>query len=235
MRLKIDLHLHTKEDPRHQLSYTAKELIDAAAGHGYDVLSITNHNTVTYDSDLADYAADRGILLIPGVEATVMGKHVLIYGMGGDMDGGVDKMDEKWDSLTFFDLKRLKAAGAFVVAPHPFYPNYNCLGNLLNRFSTLFDAVEFSHLYTKKVNFNLKAQEFARKHGMPTLGLSDAHSLKQLNYTYTLLDAEKEMTSIFQSIKENRVTIVTRPARITTSSVVGIQLLATFLMLQMLK
>ena len=102
MRLKCDLHLHTKEDPRHQLSYTAKELIDAAAGHGYDVLSITNHNIVTYDSELADYAADRGILLIPGVEATVMGKHVLIYGM----DGGVDEMDEKWDSLTFFDLKR---------------------------------------------------------------------------------------------------------------------------------
>jgi predicted metal-dependent phosphoesterase TrpH len=227
MRLKCDLHLHTKEDPRHQLSYTAKELIDAAAGHGYDVLSITNHNTVTYNSDLAAYAEERGILLIPGVEATVMGKHVLIY--------GVDKMDEKWDSLTFFDLKRLKAAGAFIVAPHPFYPNYNCLGNLVERFSTLFDAVEYSHLYTRKVNFNLKAQEFAKKHQIPILGLSDTHSLKQLNYTYTLLDADKDMNSIFQSIKEDKVTIVTRPAKLSTSSAVGIQLLATFLMLQILK
>lgn len=231
MRLKCDLHLHTKEDPRHQLSYSAKELIDAAAGHGYDVLSITNHNTVTYDSELAAYAEERGILLIPGVEATVMGKHVLIYGV---VDG-VDGMDEKWDSLTFFDLKRLKAAGAFIVAPHPFYPNYNCLGNLVNRFSTLFDAVEYSHLYTRKVNFNLKAQEFARTNGIPTLGLSDAHSLKQLNYTYTLVDAEKERGSIFQAIKENKVTIVTRPARLSTSSVVGIQLFATFLMLHVLK
>jgi predicted metal-dependent phosphoesterase TrpH len=227
MRLKCDLHLHTKEDPRHQLSYTAKELIDAAAGHGYDVLSITNHNTVTYNSDLAAYAEERGILLIPGVEATVMGKHVLIY--------GVDKMDEKWDSLTFFDLKRLKATGAFIVAPHPFYPNYNCLGNLVERFSTLFDAVEYSHLYTRKVNFNLKAQEFAKKHQIPILGLSDTHSLKQLNYTYTLLDADKDMNSIFQSIKEDKVTIVTRPAKLSTSSAVGIQLFATFLMLQVLK
>ena len=227
MRLKCDLHLHTKEDPRHQLSYTAKELIDAAAGHGYDVLSVTNHNTVTYNSDLAAYAEERGILLIPGVEATVMGKHVLIY--------GVDKMDEKWDSLTFFDLKRLKAAGAFIVAPHPFYPNYNCLGNLVERFSTLFDAVEYSHLYTRKVNFNLKAQEFAKKHQIPILGLSDTHSLKQLNYTYTLLDADKDMNSIFQSIKEDKITIVTRPAKLSTSSAVGIQLLATFLMLQVLK
>jgi len=175
MRLKCDLHLHTSEDPRHQLNYSAKELIQEASKKGYQVVSITNHNTVTYDQELAEYAHHKGILLIPGVEATVMGKHVLIYGVEGT--------DEKWDKLTFFDLKRLKARGAFIVAPHPFYPNYNCLGNLLDRFFTLFDAVEYSHLYTKKLNFNLKAQNFAKSKGMPLLGLSDAHSLKQISPT----------------------------------------------------
>lgn len=227
MRLKCDLHLHTSEDPRHQLNYSAKELIEKAAKKGYHVVSITNHNVVTYDEELADFARQRGILLIPGVEATVQGKHVLIYGVEG--------MDEKWDKLTFFDLKRLKARGAFIVAPHPFYPNYNCLGNLLERFSALFDAVEYSHLYTKKLNFNLKAQEFAKSRNMPLLGLSDAHSLKQLDYTYTLIDADKDMTSIFEAIRENKATIVTRPARFSTSSAVGIQLFATFLILQILK
>jgi predicted metal-dependent phosphoesterase TrpH len=227
MRLKCDFHLHSKEDPRHQLSYSAKELIDAAAASGYDVISITNHNRVTYSDELAEYASQKGILLIAGVEATVSGKHVLIY--------GVDGMEEKWDKLTFFDLKRLKARGAFIVAPHPFYPNYNCLGGFLKRFSGLFDAVEYSHLYTKKVNFNLKAQKFAKKHAMPILGLSDAHSLKQLDYTYTLVDSEKDTESIFQAIKDNKTTIITRPARLTTSGIVGIQLLATFVLLQMLK
>jgi predicted metal-dependent phosphoesterase TrpH len=144
-------------------------------------------------------------------------------------------MDEKWDKLTFFDLKRLKARGAFIVAPHPFYPNYNCLGNLLERFSALFDAVEYSHLYTRKLNFNLKAQNFAKSKGMPLLGLSDAHSLKQLDYTYTLIDSDKDIVSIFEAIREKKATIITRPARFSTSSVVGIQLFATFLMLQLLK
>lgn len=227
MRLKCDLHLHTSEDPRHNLNYSARDVIGEASKKGYHVVSITNHNTVTYDQDLADFARERGILLIPGVEATVMGKHVLIYGVEG--------MDEKWDKLTFFDLKRLKARGAFIVAPHPFYPNYNCLGNLLERFAALFDAVEYSHLYTKKFNFNLKAQEFAKSKGMPLLGLSDAHSLKQLDYTYTLIDSEKDMNSIFEAIRDNRTTIITRPARFSTSSAVGIQLFATFLMLQLLK
>jgi len=227
MRLKCDLHLHTSEDPRHQLNYSAKKLIEEAAKKGYHVVSITNHNTVTYDQELADFAHEKGILLIPGVEATVMGKHVLIYGVEG--------MDEKWDKLTFFDLKRLKARGAFIVAPHPFYPNYNCLGNLLERFSNLFDAVEYSHLYTKKLNFNLKAQNFAKSKDMPLLGLSDAHSLKQLDYTYTLIDSDKDVASIFEAIREKKATIVTRPARFSTSSAVGIQLFATFLMLQLLK
>jgi predicted metal-dependent phosphoesterase TrpH len=202
-------------------------MIEEASKKGYHVISITNHNTVTYDTELAEFARERGILLVPGVEATVMGKHVLIY--------GVDGMDEKWDKLTFFDLKRLKAKGAFIVAPHPFYPNYNCLGNLLERFSALFDAVEYSHLYTKKLNFNHKAQNFAKSRGMPLLGLSDAHSLKQLDYTYTLIDASKDMASIFDAIRENRTTIITRPARYSTSGAVGIQLFATFLMLQILK
>jgi predicted metal-dependent phosphoesterase TrpH len=227
MRLKCDLHLHTSEDPKHQLNYSARELIEEASKKGYQVVSITNHNTVTYDQELAEFAHSKDMLLIPGVEATVMGKHVLIY--------GVDEMDEQWDKLTFFDLKRLKARGAFIVAPHPFYPNYNCLGNLLERFSTLFDAVEYSHLYTKKLNFNLKAQNFAKSKGMPMLGLSDSHSLKQLNYTYTLIDSEKEMYSIFDAIRENRTTIITRPARFSTSSAVGIQLFATFLMLNLFK
>ena len=227
MRLKCDLHLHTSEDPRHQLSYCAEELIEKAADLGYNVISITNHNKVTFSRELADFALERGILLIPGVEATVMGKHVLLY--------GVDGMKENWGKLTLFDLKRIKARGAFVIAPHPFYPNYNCLGGLLKRFPRLFDAVEYSHLYVKKVNFNLRAQRFARKQGLPLVGLSDAHSLKQLDYTYTLIDSGKDPDSIFQAIREGRTTIVTRPARVMTSGLVGIKLLSTFVFLLLLK
>ncbi len=227
MRLKCDLHIHTKEDPRHQLNYTAEELIDRAAEKGYQVISITNHNIVTYSERLAQYASTRGILLIPGVEATVMGKHVLIY--------GVDKMDTKWDRMTFFDLKRVRADGAFVVAPHPFYPNYNCIGTLLERFSSLFDAVEYSHLYTKKVNFNHKAQSFASKNNLPILGLSDAHSLKQLDYTFTVIESDPDQESIFAAIRGRKTSIVTRPAKIYTSSLVGLQLFGTFLMLHLFR
>lgn len=227
MRLKCDLHLHTAEDPRHHLPYTARDVIDAAAQNGYEVIAITNHNTVTWNRDLADYALEKGLLLIPGVEATVMGKHVLIY--------GIEENVEDWEHLSFFDLKRLKAGGAFIVAPHPFYPSYNCLGGMLERFAGLFDAVEYSHLYTQRFNFNRRAQKFAGRYSMPILGQSDAHSLEQLNYTYSMIDAEKDVGSIFRAIKEHRATIVTRPARVSTTARMGIQIFGTFLALQLFK
>jgi predicted metal-dependent phosphoesterase TrpH len=228
MRLKCDLHLHTAEDPRHNLQHTARDIIDAAADRGYEIMSITNHNTITWSPELAAYADERGILLIPGVEATVMGKHVLIY--------GVTNNNEDWENLTFFDLKRLKARGAFVVAPHPFYPNYNCLGGLLERFAGLFDAVEYSHLYTNRFNFNNKAQKFASRYNMPILGQSDAHRIEQLDYTFSVVRApEKSQEAVFSAIKEGKATVVTRPAKMTTTARMGVQLFATFLALQVFK
>ncbi|HDL53836.1 MAG TPA: hypothetical protein ENH32_07670 [Proteobacteria bacterium] len=105
----------------------------------------------------------------------------------------------------------------------------------MKRFSGLFDAVEYSHLYTKKVNFNHKAQTFASENNLPILGLSDAHSLKQLDYTFTVIDSEPDQKSIFTAIREGKTSIVTRPAKIYTSGLVGLQLLGTFLLLHLFR
>ena len=62
MLLKADLHLHTSEGEAF-IAYDARSLIDRVARAGFQVLSITNHDVVTFDRDLAAYARDRGILL----------------------------------------------------------------------------------------------------------------------------------------------------------------------------
>ena len=76
--LKADLHLHTAEDPLDRVRYTAKELISKAADESFDVISITNHNRMTFNQDLSSYAQERGILLIPGIEMTIRRRHVLV-------------------------------------------------------------------------------------------------------------------------------------------------------------
>jgi predicted metal-dependent phosphoesterase TrpH len=221
MPLKCDLHIHTGEDTRHDLDYGARDLIAVAARRGYQVISITNHDRVTYSGELAGFARERGILLIPGVEATVGGKHVLLY--------GVDGMEEDWGALDVFALRRLRMRGALVVAPHPFYPGYNSPGSLLVRFPYLFDAVEYSHLYVRRVNFNRRAASFARRNALPLLGQSDAHSLRQLDYTYSLVDAEPVRDQVFRAIRGGRLEVASHPARLSTAAAVGVRLFSTFL------
>ena len=76
--LKADFHIHSNEDKRDLIAYSAREFIDAAAEKKFDVLALTNHDIFTYSQELSDYAAEKGILLIPGIESTIEGKHVVI-------------------------------------------------------------------------------------------------------------------------------------------------------------
>jgi len=114
-RLKADLHLHTSEDPEDKVRYSARQLIDYASQKGFDVLAITNHNFYTYNDYLRDYAASKGILLIPGIELSVQEKHIVLLNI-------TDNLPQKIRSLQ--DLRHYKNEGSLVVAPHPYFPMY---------------------------------------------------------------------------------------------------------------
>ncbi|MCP4714873.1 MAG: PHP domain-containing protein [Deltaproteobacteria bacterium] len=200
--LKTDLHLHTCDGPQEPyIGYNALQLIDAAAEQGYEVLSITNHDTVTFSDYLKDYAAERGILLIPGIELTVRQKHVLGYRIDGKL-GPIHDVG---------DIHKEKDEDTLFIAPHPFFPHSASLGKLFLRQPTLFDAVELSHFYTSLVDFNTKARSIAHDHDLPLVGTSDSHSLSQLGTTYSIIRAEKDPESIFRAVKQGRLDIVTQP------------------------
>ena len=65
--LKVELHAHTADDPVDNIPHSSRDLIDRAAALGYDALAITLHETQLDPAPLSPYAAERGILLIPGV------------------------------------------------------------------------------------------------------------------------------------------------------------------------
>ena len=200
-KLKADLHSHTKEDPEDRVGYSSRELIDQAYQNGFDVLAITNHGQVTYDHYLADYAREKGILLIPGAEATISKKHVLLL----NVDYSFHKIK------TFDDLKLFKNGGSLIIAPHPFFPSFTSLNSKLEKHLEIFDAIEYSHCYLEKINFNRKAEDLAKKFGLPLIGTSDAHFLWQIGTTYSLIEAEKDLDSVIAGIREGKVEIVTEP------------------------
>src|SRR5687768_5090210 len=107
--LKVELHTHTADDPLDQVPHTTHDLIDRAATLGYDALAITLHDRQLDIRPLASYAAERGIVLIPGIERTVEGRHVLLL----NFRSGTEEV------TTFADLRRLKQRSpGLVVAPH---------------------------------------------------------------------------------------------------------------------
>jgi len=200
--LKVELHSHTSDDPVDRVPYSSPELIDRAAALGYHALAVTLHDRQLDVRPLAPYAAERGIVLIPGIERTIGGKHVLLLNFSRAAE----------DVRSFDDLARLKRREAgLVVAPHPYFPAAHSLFGRLTRHADLFDAVEYNAMYTATLNFNLPAVRWAQARGKPMVGNGDVHRFAQFGTTYSLVEAEADADAICQAIRAGRVRVETRP------------------------
>lgn len=220
--LKVDLHIHTREDPKDNIAYNALELIARAASLGFEAIAITNHNRVTLNSELKDQASKFNLTLIPGAEITCEGKHVLILNPPFDPGG---------KKFTWSDLEEIRNASSLVVAPHPYFPGFKSLFHVLDEYHYLFDAIEFSAFYNNFFNPNVKAIEASQKYGKPLIACSDTHNLWQLGTAYTLVEAAPSSEDIILAIKKNRIKIFSRPIHLTTMA----RIMANFLLADRLK
>ena len=201
--VKVELHSHSANDPHDRIPHSTEQLIDRAAKLGYGALAITLHDLQLDIRPLTSYAMARGITLIPGIERTIDGKHVLLLNFSRAGAEGVRSFD---------DLARLRRAEpGLVVAPHPFFPHPSCLGRLLGRHAELFDAVEYNAMFTSTINFNTRARRWAEAHGKPMVGNGDVHRLRQLGTTFSLVDAEPDAGAICAAIRAGRVRVVSEP------------------------
>lgn len=207
MQYKINLHLHSHEDPLDgpRISYSFKEAINEAAKLHFNALAITLHNGFGYTDELAQYAKEKNILLIPGIEETVDGRHVLI----------LNATPEAEQVHTFDDLRRYRTAHpeCFVIAPHPYYYGNFSLKGLLDLHHDLFDAIEQSWFYNNIMNRNPQAAAAAKKYNLPFIATSDTHQLRYLDNSYAMVDAtELSPKAIFDAIRARRFENVSQPA-----------------------
>src|SRR5215204_6039444 len=96
--LKVELHSHTADDPSDKIPYSTHQLIDRAAELGYGALAVTLHDKQLDPAPFVDYARERGVTLIPGLERTIGGKHVLLLNFRRGAE----------DVHSFDDLARLR-------------------------------------------------------------------------------------------------------------------------------
>ena len=201
-KLKVDLHIHTGEDQEDQLTYSAYQILDKASQLGFDAIAITNHNSVLIDQKIAQYARKKEILLIPGMEATLSHKHVLIINPDFQSNPTGRSLD---------DLSKIKTEDNLVIAPHPFFPLSKALKSLFFKYLSYFDAIEYSHFYHKWIDCNKKAASYAQQHQLPLLGTSDCHFLWEFGKTYSLIAADKNIASIIEAVKAGKIEIRSSP------------------------
>lgn len=209
--IKIELHTHTADDPADLIPHTTQELIERAAALGYNAVAVTLHDR---QLDLRGYEAmarERGVVLIPGIERTIKGKHVLLLNFPACETERVQTLDD------VAALRRRYTQG-LVIAPHPFFPNGTCLGAAMNEYVELFDAVEQNYFYTRHIDFNEPARAWAAEHDKPVVGNSDLHRLYQMGRTYSRVDAEADVTAIVEAIKAGRVEVRSEPITLTDAA-----------------
>lgn len=197
--LKVELHAHTALDPVDYIRHSTRALIDRAAALGYGALAVTLHNR--YYDPIADreYARERGIVLIPGIERTIRRRHVLLLNFPADCAGASSYEDVRV-------LKRQWPQG-LVIAPHAFYPTPSALGADADACADVVDAVEINSMFTRGLDFNRRAIAWARAHGKPLVGNTDLHLLAQLGTTYTLVDAPADADAICAAVRSGRVEV----------------------------
>ena len=197
--LKVELHAHTSNDPCDYIPHTTRELIDRASALGYDALAVTLHDRYYDPAEDREYAKERRLVLIPGIERTIATRHVLLVNFPRECE----------TVRTFADIRELKTRHprGLVIAPHAFYPIGSALGSDVDRFADVIDALEVNSMFTSWLNFNTRAVRWARAHGKPLVGNTDLHLLRQMGTTYSLVDAAPDADAICDAIRAGRVEV----------------------------
>src|SRR5690349_6180104 len=139
--IKIDLHIHTLDDPKDVIDYSAHQLLERARNLGFGVLAITLHDAVFDRAEVFADAAQMGILLIPAAEVRLEGADVILLNVTPAEVAGLKN---------FEDLRRLRARrglSIFTIAPHPFYVLGGSIGERLLKEINCFDAIELCHFH----------------------------------------------------------------------------------------
>lgn len=177
--IKVDLHIHTLDDPKDVIDYSAHQLLEKARSLGFGVLAITLHDAVFDRPEVYADAKAMGILLIPAAEMRLEGADVIVLNVTAD---------EVADLRTFADLRALRARkgdSMFTFAPHPFYVLGGSIGSRLIDEIDCFDAIELCHFHNFLFNPNRRAARVARKFRKPLIATSDAHRLHAFGGHYT--------------------------------------------------
>src|SRR6266403_3066575 len=92
--IKVDLHIHTLDDTKDIIDYSAHQLLERAKALGFGVLAITLHDAVFDRVEVFADAAEMGILLISAAEMRLEGADVIVLNVSRDEVAALKNFDD---------------------------------------------------------------------------------------------------------------------------------------------
>lgn len=193
-RVKTDLHIHSKYSG--DSSLTIEQIITTCRRHGFNVISITDHNTFEGALKANSYVKNYDdIIVLIGIEVmTNLGELIII---------GDDIFDISHDAYELID--RAHSLDYLVIAPHPY--DFWRKGVKDNIYNLDVDAIEVYNTSSSR-RAVMKALNAAKALNKPAIGSSDAHTIRELNTSYIdvyLTNYVVNVKTITSSIKAGRI------------------------------
>lgn len=187
----IDLHIHTLIGSSCSV-IEIDELIKRALSLNIDGICITDHDSMFAVETVKQKAAGKNLVVLGGMEVRCLEGDVLVFGFK-------EILKEK---ISVIDLiPNVHNQGGIVIPVHPFRIEAPSIGKLIYELKDV-DAIEILNGNSSEET-NISAWLASLKLGIPGVGGSDAHTLKQVGKYVTFFDKLiKNEDDLIKAIKE---------------------------------
>ena len=199
--MMIDLHTHSS--PASKCSSAPVDgLIKEAKRIGLDGICLTDHNYEWDDKKISELKRKHDFLVLKGNEVLTDQGDILVFGLDEDIKGVIKVEDLR---------KKVKAAGGFMIAAHPFrgflVVGVGQLGLTADKAMerNLFKMVDAVEVLNGKVTEreNGLALEVGEGLGLTIVGGSDAHEVEEVGIYATRFPVEiKDEKDLVKALKE---------------------------------
>jgi predicted metal-dependent phosphoesterase TrpH len=179
-RAFVDLHCHTNAS--FDSLAAPRDVVRAAAARGLTHLAITDHDRI--DGALAARdAAPAGLEVLVGEEVRTRDGDLICLFLERSVPPGLSAVDT---------VEAVREQGGLVGIPHPFD---RFRGSLLRdaRMEALAPLVDWVEIHNARImagDGNDRARDFAARHALPGVAVSDAHTVLEVGVAYTSMSGD---------------------------------------------
>jgi predicted metal-dependent phosphoesterase TrpH len=195
--MKFELHCHSYHSKGQKIPCeglaSPKQIARYLNKKGFGGFAITDHDSINGWDEARKEARKLGMVYIPAVEISTLGGHLIALGINEFIRPRLGVQET---------VDKIHDQGGVAVAPHPFDLRAEGLGKEFVKT----DVVEvFNSMIVTRLENRIVEHE-AKKHRMPAVGGSDAHSLDMMGMTINHINAS-DLDSVLKKIRKGGVRI----------------------------